>query len=134
MNRSNILTKLLAQHATLRSLMDECDGLVAAAKVGKLERVFAQLTLAFEAHNQFEESMLEPILADIDAFDAVRLALMVSDHEAEHRTLRERVRAFEPSAVREMLASLRQHLEAEERYFLSARVVRDDLVVLEGGG
>jgi len=44
------------------------------------------------------------------------------------------VRAFEPSAVREMLASLRQHLEAEERYFLSARVVRDDLVVLEGGG
>jgi len=133
MNRNEILTKLLAQHATLRALMDECEVLIAAAAMVDLERVVARLSLAFDAHNGFEESVLAPILVDIDAFDAVRLARMVSDHEGEHRTLRERLRALEPSGVLETITTLREHLEAEERYFLSPRVVRDDLVVLEGG-
>jgi citrate lyase gamma subunit len=130
MTRKDILTKLLAQHATLRALMDECDVLIAAVD---LERMVARLSLAFDAHNQFEESVLAPILGDIDAFDDVRLTRMVADHGAEHRALRERLRAVEPGAVRATVATLREHLEAEERYFLSARVVRDDLVVLEGG-
>ena len=133
MNRTDILTKLLGQHATLRALMDECDRLIAAAAVVEVERVIARLSVAFDAHNHFEESVLEPILIDIDAFDAVRLARMLSDHESEHRTLHERLGALEPGTVRDMLATLRHHLEAEERYFLSPRVVRDDLVVLEGG-
>jgi hypothetical protein len=133
MNRKDVLTKLLAQHATLRALMDECDMLIAEAEVVDLERVVARLSLAFDAHNHFEESVLVPILVDTDAFDAVRLARMMSSHESEHRTLHERLRAPEPGGVLETVAILREHLDAEERYFLSARVVRDDLVVLEGG-
>ncbi len=136
MNRKDVLDKLLAQHATLRALMDECDPLVGdrdAAAVLQLERVIARLSLAFDAHNRFEASVLEPILVDVDAFDAVRLARMVTDHESEHRALHERLRVVEPASVQSMLATLREHLAAEERYYLSSRVVRDDLVVVEAG-
>jgi hypothetical protein len=36
--------------------------------------------------------------------------------------------------LRGALDQLRVHLQAEERYFLSSKVLRDDLVTVEGAG
>jgi len=129
MDRSRVLELLLAQHASLRGLMDACDELESAAD---LERAVARLRLAFEDHNQHGEAALRPILSDVDGFDEVRIERMLTDHIAEHRALADRMALVSPDALHALLATLREHLATEERYFLSARVVRDDLVVVEG--
>jgi hypothetical protein len=38
------------------------------------------------------------------------------------------------SVLRETLVGLRAHIDAEERYFLTAKVLRDDVVGVEGAG
>ena len=139
MTPKDVLDKLLTQHESLRVLMDECEQLADEldARGGPptqlLPRV-AQLRVAFEAHNKFEESVLPPILRDADAFGDVRIERMVADHVGEHRAMHDRLAAGPTAELRATIARLREHLATEERYFLSSRIVRDDLVVVEGGG
>lgn len=130
MDRSHALELLLAQHAALRTLIDACTALESAPD---LERAVARLRLAFEDHNRYEETVLRPILSDVDAFDEVRIERMLADHVAEHRALADRMATVSRGALQALLGTLRDHLATEERYFLSPRVVRDDLVVVEGG-
>ncbi|HET9987433.1 MAG TPA: hemerythrin domain-containing protein [Kofleriaceae bacterium] len=130
MDRSHVLEHLLAQHASLRALMAACEQLESAAD---LERASARLRLAFEEHNRYEEAVLRPILGDVDSFGDVRIDRMLGDHADEHRALSERMATASPSALQALLATLREHLATEERYFLSPRVVRDSLVVVEAG-
>lgn len=130
MDRTHVLELLLAQHASLRSLMEACEQFESAAD---LERAIARLRLAFEQHNRYEETVLRPILGDVDAFDDVRLDRMVGGHVAEHHALADRMAMVSPGALQALLATLREHLASEERCFLSPRVVRDSLVVVEGG-
>ena len=132
------LDELLTQHESLRVMMDRCDQLADELDAGSesplpLMRAVAQLRSAFETHNRFEEQVLRPILQDTVAFGDLRVERMVSDHVAEHRAMLGRLGG--PTAeLRGSIASLRDHLDTEERHFLSRRVVRDDLVVVESGG
>lgn len=130
MDRSHVLESLLTQHASIRALIEACAELESTAD---LERALARLRLAFDEHNRYEEAVLRPILGDVDAFDEVRLERMLDDHVAEHGALADGMAMSSPAALRALLATLRDHLAMEERYFLSPRVVRDDLVVVEGG-
>jgi cation transport ATPase len=79
--------------------------------------------------NQFEEQLLQPVLLDADWLGAVRVARMVEDHAREHRAMgRQLGGASAPTAeLRATLAVLRAHLDSEEHYFLTRRVLRDDL-------
>jgi hypothetical protein len=133
------LTELMAQHDTLRKLIVRCEGLADQLDAGKgspaeLMREISRLRIAFDAHNKFEEHLLRPILRDMDAFGAVRVEQMVEDHTSEHRLMRERLNTSITGELRAVLASLRSHLETEERYFLSSRVLRDDLITVESSG
>ncbi len=98
----------------------------------QLTREVVKLRLAFDAHNKFEEQLLRPVLLEEDAFAAVRIDRMVEDHVGEHRAMRAQLNTTETGALRETLEMLRAHLAAEERYLLNARVLRDDLINLEG--
>jgi len=136
---SQALAELQTQHDTLRGMMDRCDELADGLDAGQgnpiqLTREVARLRLAFEAHNAFEEQLLRPVLLEADAFADVRIDRMIEDHVSEHRTMRARLSSNETRALRDVIESLRAHLEAEERYFMSARVLRDDLVSVEGTG
>jgi len=53
--------------------------------------------------------------------------ILIEDHVEEHRTMRAGLVATPTSELRSVLANLRDHLASEERYFLSRRVLRDDL-------
>ena len=139
MTPKEVLDQLMKQHSTLRAMMDQCDQLADELDAGRgsssvLLREVSRLRLAFEAHNKFEESVLRPILREADAFGEVRIDRMVADHVGEHRAMRDRLVDGPTGELRATVATLRDHLETEERYFLSPRIVRDDLVVLEGGG
>jgi hypothetical protein len=135
---SRLLEELKQQHEALRQIMDHCEQLAddldrGGALAIELTRAVAKLRLAFDAHNKFEEDLLRPVLRDIDAFGAVRIEEMIADHVDEHRAMRRHLEG--PTAeLRATLYELRAHLVAEERYFLSSRVLRDDLVIVESGG
>lgn len=129
---SRALDELAAQHAVLRERIDRCEDLAdevdaGAAEPGPLLAEVARLRAAFDAHNQFEERLLRPLLLDADWMGAVRVSRMVEDHVHEHRAMRAGLAAGPTSELRRVLADLRAHLETEEHYFLSRKVLRDDL-------
>lgn len=135
---SRLLAELKHQHEMLRAMMDRCEQLADDLDRGRVQpldltREVAKLRVAFDAHNKFEEQLLRPILRDNDAFGAVRLEQMVADHIDEHRAMRRQLDG-PTGELRATLYELRAHLATEERYFLSSRVLRDDLVTVEGGG
>lgn len=129
---SRALDTLAAQHAALRERIDRCDELAdevdaGAGDAAQLLREVARLRIAFDEHNQFEEQLLRPLLLDVEWLGAVRVSRMVEDHVEEHRAMRVGLAATPTDDLRGVLASLREHLAAEERYFLSRKVLRDDL-------
>lgn len=137
---SHALAELEAQHAGLRAQIAQCEALADRLDAGLDEPnilldAIAQLRRAFEVHNRFEEQLLHPLLLDSDWSGAVRVARMVEDHVEEHRAIHRGIvetapTGFAPSttgSLRDVLASLREHLASEERGFLSKKVLRDDL-------
>lgn len=124
------LRELFDQHESLRAMMDHCEQLAddidrGRGDLGAVVREVSRLRVVFEAHNRFEEQVLRPLLRDLDAFEGVRIDHMFADHVEEHRALTGGLDA--PLAeLRATLDRLRVHLAAEERYFLSARVLRAD--------
>lgn len=136
---SKLLAELLAQHQALREMMDRCEELADELDGGKgnpltLVREVAKLRLAFDAHNKFEEQLLRPVLRELDAFGDVRIERMFDDHVGEHRAMRAQLGSDATNALRATIDELRVHLQGEERYFLSSKVLRDDLVTVEGTG
>jgi iron-sulfur cluster repair protein YtfE (RIC family) len=129
---SGALDTLAAQHATLREMIDRCEDLADevdgdTADASRLVHEIARLRTAFDEHNQFEEQLLRPLLLDVEWLGAVRVSRMVEDHVEEHRAMRHGLAATPTGDLRGVLASLRDHLATEERYFLSRKVLRDDL-------
>lgn len=138
MHPSKLLTELMKQHDALRSIIDRCEAMADDLDEGRgdpsqLTREVAKLRLAFDAHNKFEEQLLRPVLRELDAFGDVRIDRMIADHIGEHHAVREQLGEGPTAILRAAIDTLRVHLQAEERYFLSSKVLRDDLVSVEGG-
>lgn len=100
---------------------------------GELAQAIARLRIAFEAHNRHEEALLRPVLIAADSFGPVRVDQMIDEHIREHRAVRQTLAEIELDGLVDLLATLRKHLDEEERWFLSPRVLRDDIVQVEGG-
>ena len=138
-NPSKLLAELLRQHDELRRHMDRCEELADEVDAGKgdvvtLTREVARLRVAFDVHNRFEEQLLRPMLRELDAFGDVRVERMFNEHVDEHHAMRSQLGDATTKMSRSAVDSLRVHLQAEERYFLSSRVLRDDLVTVESAG
>lgn len=123
--------ELKAQHDSLRDMMDRCEVLADDLDAGRgasdeLMREVAHLRLTFDAHNQFEEQLLRPALLQGDAHAGIRIDRMVEDHVHEHRTMRHQLVFSETAVLRDVIETLRAHLDAEERYLLTANVLRDE--------
>lgn len=106
--------ELFAQHDELRQIMDRCDELAAELDRGKLEpsallAEVARLRAAFDSHNRFEERLLGPIL---------RSEASVEAHIGEHREVGRRLGGGPiTEELYATLARLRDHLDAEDRFF-----------------
>jgi hypothetical protein len=125
-----VLSELIAQHDGLRAMMDQCEDLadtLDATPDGDptpLMREIAKLRVAFDAHNKFEEELLRPVLLEHDAYGTIRVERMVEDHVNEHRTVRAQLTSPSTESLRDVIETLRAHLDAEERYLLSSKVLR----------
>jgi hypothetical protein len=137
---SHALAELISQHDSLRGFMDRCEDLAdkldadPSGDPTTLTKELARLRLAFDAHNKYEEQLLRPVLLAHDSFGAVRVDRMIDDHVHEHQAIRERLSTPATAALRDVIETLRAHLAAEERYLLSSKVLRDDLVTIESAG
>jgi hypothetical protein len=124
------LAQLAAQHDALRDMMDRCEELLGEVDAGRcgptqLVREVSRLRLAFEGHNTFEEQLLRPLLREKDPFAAARIDRMIDDHVSEHRTMQQRLGNKDTNDLRDVIETLRAHLDAEERYLLTPQVLRD---------
>lgn len=121
------MAELEAQHKMLRGMMARCEALADELDAGRcgplqLTREVARLRLAFEAHNKFEEEMLRPVL--MAGLDAATLDDQVDEHINAHRAMRLGLASNETAMLREVIESMRAHLEGEEHYLFSARRIR----------
>ncbi len=136
---SRVLAELLLEHEALREMIDRCEQLSDDLDAGRAEPAaltseVARLRVAFKVHNRHEEQFLRPLLIDSGAFAEVRIEQMVTDHFEEHRLVHKTLADGVTAELRLALQRLREHLSTEERYFLSSKVLRDDVIVVEGGG
>jgi hypothetical protein len=141
MEPSQVLERLLDQHRELRKLLADVEHRAAMAEVAHLRHALVRLRNALQQHNADEEATLMPLLPDADAWGAVRIQAMLAEHAAEHAMLCQVVEAALTSHDREaigrstaLVGELRAHMDAEERGFLSDRVLRDDAVTLDPMG
>ncbi|MBL0215323.1 MAG: hemerythrin domain-containing protein [Myxococcales bacterium] len=130
LSRSSALAELVAQHDALRALMTGCEMLADEIDAGRgdpaaLIRELGRLRESFETHNTFEERLLRPVLLAEDTHGSVRVERMVEDHLNEHAEMRTRLASPVTAELRDVIETLRAHLEAEERYLLTAKVLRE---------
>ncbi|MGE0404361.1 MAG: hemerythrin domain-containing protein [Kofleriaceae bacterium] len=128
--QTTALAELIDQHDKLRLIMDHCEELADAlddlpgTDPEPLLREIAKLRIAFDTHNKFEERLLRPVLLAHDSHGSVRVERMVEDHINEHRTVTARLSSPTTAGLRDVLETLRAHLDAEERYLLTSKVLR----------
>lgn len=121
------LAELKAQHGMLRDMMERCEAFADELEAGRcgpvqLTREVSRLRLAFEAHNKFEEEMLRPVL--LTGMPADAMDLRIEEHVAEHRHMRSALATNETTMLREVIDSIRAHLDAEELLLSSATALR----------
>lgn len=145
MEPSQARTQLLAEHAQLRRTLDRLAEIAAAVREDspnssrsfELRETLQLLRDLFVAHNASEERLLGPILREDYAWGQARVDRMLEEHRAEHAEIRASMTGSDRE-VAERVADLKEmveaHMAAEERTFLSPRVLRDDVVSLEGSG
>jgi hemerythrin-like domain-containing protein len=141
---SEIRRALLEEHARLRTLLGELEELARRRADGedvgrRLPALAAKLARAVEVHNAAEEQVLEPLLRSVDAWGPLRIDEMLVEHVKEHAEI---VAALEAAtrigadaelarAIPRLAATLREHMEIEERTFLARDLLRDDVITVQ---
>jgi len=122
------LRELAAQHAALRDRIARCHALADELDAGRLDAAVlldavSELRLAFDVHNQFEERLLRSRVLVPGGPGAMRVARTAEDHAGDHQAMRRGLASTTSAQLREVLASLCAHLDAEDRG-LVARGIR----------
>src|SRR5262245_16958696 len=123
---------LLGQHRRLRELIAATEGVAARILAGEdasvaFQKALAELRTALAEHNWAEESLLEPLLAEGDAWAPKRTARMFEEHQAEHAALKDALSGPEREVAARMAdfaEEITAHMDAEERTFLAPTVLR----------
>lgn len=121
------LGAIKAQHAMLRGMMDRCEAFADELDAGRsgplqLTREVSRLRLAFAEHNKFEEELLRPLL--LAGVPAEVMDHQIAEHVDAHRAMRVGLQSDETSMLRDVIESMRAHLDTEERYLFAATTVR----------
>ena len=129
MQPSDARSLLLYQHGRLRMLLARCQA-AARANAHALRAAIDELRDAFAEHNATEQAWLRPLLQRSTDVGERRIARMIEEHGAEHGvlgTLLETAREANAESIDEIVEELEAHMAAEERTFLSASVLKDEL-------
>jgi hypothetical protein len=142
MDTNQIRTQLMAEHAGLRSLIEETRSAIARRLTHEpvdsrgLAACIGRLASALQAHNEHEERLLKGFLATVDAWGPARAEIMNERHAAEHKELHAELAdsSLEPERAAALLGRLLEHMEYEEQAFLNEDVLREDSIVINAFG
>jgi len=144
LSASQVRSLILDEHTVLRDILDEIEealGELTRRVPGSLGRLRASLRTfqdAFQRHLMHEETVLRPVLANVDAWGPARVESMDEEHRAQRAALAEltRVRLEEDfdrtiQSIEAFVQRLRADMDGEERHALSEEVLRDDIIVID---
>jgi len=144
LSASQVRNLILDEHTVLRDILDEIEealGELTRRVPGSLGRLRASLRTfqdAFQRHLRHEETVLRPVLANVDAWGPARVESMDEEHRAQRAALAEltRVRLEEDfdrtiQSIEAFVQRLRADMDGEERHALSEEVLRDDIIVID---
>jgi iron-sulfur cluster repair protein YtfE (RIC family) len=143
---AEVRARILADHQRLRKLIGATERVAALIEEGEedlgdsLRVLLVALFRKLKVHMQYEDDVLQPILARIDAFGEVRAAQFDHEHEEQREQMGEILHAAcdlhaHPREVAgralHILRRLLADMEYEEREFLDPDVLRDDIVAID---
>jgi len=144
LSSSQVRSFFLDEHAVLRDILEEIEaavGELAREAPGALTRLRATLRTfhdAFQRHLRHEETVLRPLLVDVDAWGPARVQSMDEEHCSQRAALAELSRLALDADVDRTLQQIeafvrriREDMEWEERHALSEAVLRDDIIVID---
>jgi hemerythrin len=148
-NREELRQQLIAQHADLRALLRRVDALCkkleksrAAGAKDQLRSALVELEERASRHVLFEDDLLAPVLQDVDAWGPLRAAQLEKVHRAQHDGLIKRVaEAGEAKTLKDLSRIAREtahdlavHIDAEEKQFITAKLLTDSPINVDFTG
>lgn len=144
LSSSQVRNLFLDEHTILRDILQEIEealGEMTRRVPGAIGRLRASLRTfhdAFLRHLNHEETVLRPILVDVDAWGPARVEAMDEEHRAQRASVAELSRvALEEDLdltvrhVEAFIRRLRADMDGEEHHALSEEVLRDDIIVID---
>ncbi len=144
LSASQVRSLILDEHTVLRDVLEEIEETLGEltrrvpGALGRLRGSLRTLHDAFLRHLSHEETVLRPILADVDAWGPARVEAMDQEHREQRAALSEVTRlALDEDVdttvqrIEELVRRLRKDMDFEETHALSEEVLRDDIIVID---
>ena len=146
MDRTELLRLLLEQHRQLREILaaigSEAEVVARTGTPGtctNLRALLSEMRRKLVLHTALERDAMVPLLENMFVWGRERLERLRTEHEAEHealeRSLELTVATVAPlalaTAARELVAELLAHMDVEERDFLNATVLNEDVAKVD---
>jgi iron-sulfur cluster repair protein YtfE (RIC family) len=147
LSASQVRSLILDEHTILRNILEEIEeslGEMTRRAPGAVRRLRASLHTfqnAFLRHLSHEETVLRPLLKDVDAWGPARVETMDEEHRGQRAALVELSRlALDQDVdltvqhIEVFVRRLRADMDGEEQHALSEEVLRDDIIVIDTFG
>jgi iron-sulfur cluster repair protein YtfE (RIC family) len=144
LSASQVRNLILDEHIILRDILEEIEATLgemtrrAPGALGRLRASLRTFSDAFLRHLQHEETVLRPLLADVDAWGPARVESMDEEHRSQRTALAQLSRlaldADVDCTIQQMEAFIRRiraEMAGEEQHALSEEVLRDDIIVID---
>lgn len=144
LSSSQVRSLMLDEHAVLRDILEEIEaglGEMTRRVPGSIGRLRASLRTfqdAFARHLHHEETVLRPLLADVDAWGPARVESMDEEHRSQRVALAQlSCLALEADVdctvqqIEAFIRRIRSDMDGEEHHALSEEVLRDDIIVID---
>ena len=144
LSASQVRNLILDEHTVLRDILEEIEqalGELTRRVPGSLGRLRVSLRTfqdAFLRHLSHEETVLRPLLADVDAWGPARVQSMDEEHREQRGAIAELARLSlgddvdaTVQSIEAFVRRLRADMDGEEKHALSEEVLRDDIIVID---
>jgi len=136
MNATEARATLLGQHERIRQQLGVCTGLAKLQRSGQevsreLDAALGELRDSLAHHNQTETAIIGELLRGPAAWGSLLVDRMLEEHVAEHAAFWELLsgtHAEIADRIDDLAEELDAHMAAEERTFLSAVTLREDVI------
>ena len=126
---------ILDEHALIKVKLAAIETLIGTKQDQAVKNAVDEFTHYFLKHLATEEKLLRPVLATIDAWGEVRVEKLNKEHIEQTQELKrlntlvkEKGFAEYELALKRFVQSIYKDIEHEEKDFLSADLLKDDLI------